>query len=41
MLYTRLFMPVLLYDSNTMIWREKDRSRIKAMQMDNLRYGRY
>ena len=30
-------MPVLMYDSETMIWREKERSRIRAVQMDNLR----
>ena len=33
----RLLMPVLMYGSETMIWREKDKSRIRAMQMDNLR----
>ena len=30
-------MPVLLYGSETMIWREKDRFRIRVGQMDNLR----
>ena len=25
------------YGSETMIWREKDRSKIRAVQMDNLR----
>ena len=30
-------MTVLLYGSETMIHRKKKRSRIKAMQMDNLR----
>ena len=30
-------MPVLLYDSETMIWIEKERSRIRAVQMDDLR----
>ena len=30
-------MPVLLYGSETMIWREKVRSRMRALQMDNLR----
>ena len=29
-----LFVPVLLYDSEAMIWREKERSRMKAEQMD-------
>ena len=28
---------VLTYGSETMIWREKERSRISAVQMDNLR----
>ena len=30
-------MPVLTYGSDTMIWRKKERSRIRAVQMDNLR----
>ena len=30
-------MPVLTYGSETMIWREKERSRIFSLQMDNLR----
>ena len=30
-------MLVLLYDTKTMIWREKERSRIRAVQIDNLR----
>ena len=30
-------MPVLLYGSETMVWREKERSRIRAVQIDNLR----
>ena len=32
-----LLVPVLTYGSETMIWREKERSRIRAVQMDNLR----
>ena len=32
-----LFVPVLIYVSETMLWKEKDRSRIRAVQMDNLR----
>ena len=32
-----LLMPVLLYGSETMICREKDRSRIRVVQMDYLR----
>ena len=30
-------MLVLLYGSQTMMWRAKERSRIRATQMDNLR----
>ena len=30
-------MSVLLYGSERMIWREKERSRIKVVEMDNLR----
>ena len=30
-------MPVLLYASEAMIWREKERSGIRAVEMDNLR----
>ena len=30
-------MPVLTYGSETMIWREEERSRIRAVQMGNLR----
>ena len=32
-----LFVPVLMYGSETMLWKEKERSRIRAVQMDNLR----
>ena len=32
-----LLVPVLTYGSETMIWREKERSRIRTVQMDNLR----
>ena len=31
-----LLVPVLLYVSETMMWREQNRSRIKAVHMDNL-----
>ena len=31
------FVPLLMYGSETMIWREKGRSRIRTVQMDNLR----
>ena len=30
-------MLVLIYGSETMIWKEKERSKIRAVQMDNLR----
>ena len=30
-------MPALKYCSETMIWKEKERPRIRAVQMDNLR----
>ena len=30
-------MPVLTYGSETVIWREKERTRISAVQMGNLR----
>ena len=36
-LYESLLVTVLAYGSVTMIWREKERSRIQAEQMDNLR----
>ena len=36
-LYESLLAPVLMYCSETMIWGEKERSRIRAVQMDNLR----
>ena len=37
-LHKALFVLILLYGSETMIWRERERSRIMDMQMDNLRY---
>ena len=30
-------MPVLLYGSETMMWREKERCSIRIVQIDNLR----
>ena len=36
-LHETLLVPVLMYGSDSMIWREKERSRAKAVQMDNLR----
>ena len=36
-LHESLLVPVLKYGNKTIIWREKERSRIKAVHMDNLR----
>ena len=36
-LHDSLLMPVLTNGSEIMIWREKERFRIKTVQMDNLR----
>ena len=36
-LHASLLVPVLTYGNNTLIWREKERSRIRAVLMDNLR----
>ena len=30
-------MPVLMYGSKTMIWKEEERSRIRAVQMNKIR----
>ena len=35
-LHESLLVPVLTYGSETMIWREKERFRIRDVQMDNL-----
>ena len=32
-----LLVPVLMYGSETKFWREKERPRIRVVQMDNLR----
>ena len=32
-----LLVPVLVYGSETMLWKEKERSRIMAVQMENHR----
>ena len=37
LLHEALLVPVLMYGSKTMIWREKERSGIRVVQMDNLR----
>ena len=36
-LHETLLVPVLIYGSKTTLWKEKERSRIRAVQMDNLR----
>ena len=36
-LYEILFAPVLMYGSKTMLWKEKEISRIRAVQIDNLK----
>ena len=36
-LHETLLVPFLMYDSETMLWKEKVRYRIRAVQMDNLR----
>ena len=36
-LHKTLVVLVLRYGSETMLWKEKERSRIMAVQMDNLR----
>ena len=35
-LHESLLAPFLTYGSKTMIWREKERSRIRYIQLDNL-----
>ena len=32
-----MLVPVFMYGSETMLWKEKERSRIRAVQMDNFR----
>ena len=36
-LHETLLVPVLTYGSETMLWKEKERSRIRVVQMENLR----
>ena len=36
-LHETLLMPFFMYGSNTMMWREKERSMIMVVQMENLR----
>ena len=36
-LHETLLVPVLVYGIETMLWREKERSRARAVHMDNRR----
>ena len=36
-LHETLLVPVLIYSSETMLWKEKERSRVRIVQMDNLK----
>ena len=36
-LHETLLVPVHMYGSETMLWKEMERSRVRAVQMDNLR----
>ena len=36
-LHKTMLVLFLMYGSETMLWKEKERSRIRAVQMDNLR----
>ena len=36
-LHETLLIPILMYGSETMLWKEKKRSKIRYVQMDNLR----
>ena len=36
-MHKTLLVPVLTYGSDTVLWNEKQKSRIRAVQMDNLR----
>ena len=36
-LHETLLVPVLMYGREPMLWKEKERSKIRAVQMDNLR----
>ena len=36
-LHETVSVPALMYGSERMIWKEKERSRVMAVQMDNLR----
>ena len=36
-LHEALLVLVLIYGSDSMLWKEKERARVRAVQMDNLR----
>ena len=36
-LHKTLFVPVLMYGSKTLLWKYKERSRIRAIETDNLK----
>ena len=36
-LHEALFVHVLMFGSETVVWKEKESSRIRAVQMDNLK----
>ena len=36
-MYETLLVPVFMYGNEAMLWKEKERSRIRVLQMDNLR----
>ena len=36
-LHETLLVPVLMYSRETILWKKKERSSIRAVQMDNLR----
>ena len=36
-LHETLLVPALMYGSETMLWKKKERFRIRAVQMDNIR----
>ena len=36
-LHESLLVSILMYGSETMIWKENERSTVRAVQMDNLR----
>ena len=31
-----LLMPILMYGNKTMLWKEKERSRVRVVEMENL-----